>query len=116
MSSLARSLRVCSPVLTLPSQLSRRRRAVREVSGLARTARGPVMSTSPGKIVIDGVAHLDRGPAFVLRFLQARDPELVGRPFFATQDPHAQWWDQLRPYGPNDRKFFGSNPRTTRDL
>lgn len=83
--------------------------AVRQVSGLARTARGPVMSASPGKIVIDGVVDLDRGPAFVLRFLQARDPELVGRPFFATHDPRAQWWDQLRPYGPSDREFFGTH-------
>lgn len=80
--------------------------AFRQVSGLARTARGPVMSTSPGKVVVDGVIELDRGPAFALRFLQARDPELVGRPFFAEYDPRAEWWDELRPYGPRDRVFF----------
>jgi len=80
--------------------------AFRQVSGLARTARGPVMSTSPGKVVVDGVIELDRGPAFALRFLQARDPELVGRPFFARFDPRAEWWDELRPYGPRDRVFF----------
>ena len=41
--------------------------------------------------------------------LQARRPELVGRPFFAAYDPHAEWWDELRPYGARDREFFGAN-------
>jgi L-lysine 2,3-aminomutase len=81
--------------------------AFRQVSGLGRTARGPVMSASPGKVVVDGVAHLDRGPAFALRFLQARDARLAARPFFAAYDPAAQWWSELRPYGPADRPFFG---------
>ena len=34
---------------------------------------------------------------FVLKFLQARDPELVGRPFFARYDPKAAWLDDLEP-------------------
>jgi L-lysine 2,3-aminomutase len=80
--------------------------AVRSVSGLGRTARGPVMSASPGKVVVDGVVELDRGPAFALRYLQARNPGLVGRPFHAVFDPLAQWWDELRPYGVPDREFF----------
>lgn len=83
------------------------REALQQVSGLGRTARGPVMSASPGKVVIDGVVELDGGRAFALRYLQARNPEMVGRPFFAAYDEHAQWWDELRPYGPRDREFFG---------
>jgi L-lysine 2,3-aminomutase len=83
------------------------RGALQRVSGLGRTARGPVMSATPGKVAVDGVVDLDRGPAFALRMLQARRPELVGRPFFAAYDPHAQWWDELRPYGARDREFFG---------
>jgi KamA family protein len=82
------------------------RDAVRTVSGLGRTARGPVMSASPGKVVVDGVVQLDRGSAFALRYLQARDVNLVGRPFHAVFDPVAEWWDELRPYGPSDREFF----------
>lgn len=82
------------------------RGAVQTVSGLGRTARGPVMSASPGKVIVDGVVELDRGPAFALRFLQARDPCLVGRPFHAVFDPLAQWWDELRPYGKHDQEFF----------
>ncbi|HEY8372055.1 MAG TPA: lysine 2,3-aminomutase [Pseudonocardiaceae bacterium] len=82
--------------------------AVRTVSGLGRSARGPVMSASPGKVCVDGVVELDHGPAFALRFLQARNPELVGHPFFARFDPHAEWWDELRPYGPRDQRFFNT--------
>jgi KamA family protein len=82
------------------------RGATQQVSGLARTARGPVMSATPGKIVVDGEVELAGRRAFVLHFLQARDPELVGRPFFAAYDAAAQWWDELRPFGPNDHEFF----------
>ncbi|MDV7245228.1 MULTISPECIES: lysine 2,3-aminomutase [Rhodococcus] len=85
------------------------REALQQVSGLGRTARGPVMSASPGKVVIDGVVELDGGRAFALRYLQARNPEMVGRPFFAAYDEQAQWWDELRPYGPRDRAFFGGH-------
>lgn len=82
--------------------------AIRQVSGLARTARGPVMSATPGKVIIDGTVNLPDGKAFVLRFLQARQPELVGRPFFAKWDPKALWWDELSPYGKEDESFFTS--------
>lgn len=80
--------------------------AIRQVSGLARTARGPVMSATPGKVVIDGTVKLPEGKAFVLRFLQARNPELVGRPFFAKWSATAQWWDELSPLGSDDELFF----------
>ena len=71
--------------------------AVRQVSGLARTARGPVMSASLGKVQIDGVASIAGERVFVLRLLQARDPALVGRSFFAAWDPTAEWFDELQP-------------------
>jgi hypothetical protein len=34
---------------------------------------------------------------FVLHMIQARDPELVGRPFFARFDPSARWLTDLEP-------------------
>lgn len=71
--------------------------AVRSVSGLARTARGPVMSAAPGKVLIDGIADIGGTEVFTLRLLQARDPLLVGRQFFAHHDPGAEWLDDLRP-------------------
>ncbi|QDU83525.1 L-lysine 2,3-aminomutase [Planctomycetes bacterium Pla163] len=79
--------------------------AIRRCSGLARTARGPSMSCVPGKVAIDGVVEVAGEKVFALRFLQARDPEWVGRPFFASFDAHATWFDQLRPaFG--ERDFF----------
>ncbi|MEG8277205.1 KamA family radical SAM protein [Streptomyces sp. AHA2] len=71
--------------------------AVRRVSGLARTARGPVMSAAPGKVLVDGVVTLGGDEVFSLRMLQARDARLVGRQFFARHDPDAEWLDDLRP-------------------
>jgi L-lysine 2,3-aminomutase len=92
--------------LPLERTLEIYRGAMRTLSGLGRTARGPVMSASPGKVVVDGIVQLDHGPAFALRYLQARDPSLVGRPFHAKFNPLAQWWDELQPYGEHDREFF----------
>jgi L-lysine 2,3-aminomutase len=71
--------------------------AVRTVSGLARTARGPVMSAAPGKVLVSGTADVGGERAFVLSFLQARRPDWVGRPFFAAFDPTATWFDELKP-------------------
>jgi L-lysine 2,3-aminomutase len=71
--------------------------AYSSVSGLARTVRGPVMSTTSGKVRVVGVQEVAGGPVFVLEFLQARDPSWVRRPFFARYDPRATWFDQLRP-------------------
>lgn len=71
--------------------------AIRGVSGLARTARGPVMSAAPGKVLIDGIADIGGTEVFSLRLLQARDAAQVGRQFFAHHDPTAEWFDDLRP-------------------
>jgi hypothetical protein len=79
--------------------------AYRLVSGLARTVRGPSMSATPGKVLVDGEAEIKGERVFVLKFLQARDPEWVGRPFFARFDPEATWLTGLRPaFG--ERQFF----------
>jgi len=73
--------------------------AYRSLSGLGRTVRGPVMSATPGKILIQGIARIGHEKAFSLSFLQARDASWVGRPFFARYDPRATWFDDLEPYG-----------------
>ncbi|SDH44598.1 KamA family protein [Sinosporangium album] len=67
------------------------------VSGLCRTARGPSMSATPGKVCVDGIAEIGGQRVFVLHLIQARDPALVGRPFFARYDPQATWLTDLRP-------------------
>ncbi|MFG1620228.1 KamA family radical SAM protein [Nonomuraea wenchangensis] len=73
------------------------RDAYASVSGLCRTVRGPSMSATPGKVCVDGVMEVAGEQVFVLHFIQARDPSLVGRPFFARYDPEAVWLTDLRP-------------------
>ncbi len=73
------------------------RDAYSSVSGLCRTVRGPSMSATPGKVCVDGVAEVAGIRVFVLHMIQARDPSLVGRPFFAEFDPGAVWLSDLRP-------------------
>jgi hypothetical protein len=73
------------------------RRAYRQVSGLCRTVRGPSMSATPGKVCIDGIAEVAGQQVYVLHMIQARDPSLVGKPFFARYDPDATWISDLEP-------------------
>lgn len=82
------------------------REAYQRVAGTARTARGPSMSAFPGKVLIVGVTEVGRRKAFVLEYLQARDPGLVRRPFFARYNPAAVWFDELEPLTERDREFF----------
>lgn len=71
--------------------------ALRNCSGLIRTARGPSMSCTPGKVEVTGVEEIMGHKAFVLRFLQCRDEGWIGRPFFAKYDEKAVWFDDLEP-------------------
>jgi L-lysine 2,3-aminomutase len=82
------------------------REAMQRVSGLGRTARGPSMSAGPGKVEIQGVTEIAGERVFVLRFIQARNPDWVQRPFFAQYDPEATWLDQLRPAFGHGAFFF----------
>src|SRR5260370_41062891 len=67
------------------------RDAYSSVSGLARTVRGPSMSATPGQVSVDGAAEIAGEKGFVLHMIQARDPGLVGKPFFARWDPGGIW-------------------------
>ncbi len=89
------------------------RDAISSVSGLARTARGPSMSCTPGKVVIDGLIEVRGERAFALRLLQARDPAWVGRPFHARLDEQATWFDDLAPAFGEREHFFS---KALRDL
>jgi KamA family protein len=81
------------------------REAYGKISGLGRTVRGPSMSATPGKVVVEGITEIGGQQVFVLKLIQARDPAWVGRPFFARFDPQATWLHQLRPaFG--ERHFF----------
>lgn len=80
--------------------------AIRRVSGLARTARGPSMSAGPGKVEIQGITELNGEKVFVLRFIQGRNAEWVQRPFFAKFDPKATWLNDLVPAFGEEKFFF----------
>lgn len=81
------------------------RDAYKQVSGLARTVRGPSMSAGPGKVEVQGVTEVNGEKVFVLRFIQARNPDWVQRPFFAKFDEQATWLNDLKPaFG--EEKFF----------
>ncbi|MET0106406.1 MAG: lysine 2,3-aminomutase [Sedimenticola sp.] len=76
--------------------------AVRSIGGLARTVRGPVMSTEMGKVEILGV----QGGHYILRFIQHRNPDLTYIPFHAVGEAEARWFDQLMPATATDKPYF----------
>lgn len=82
------------------------RDAYRHVNGLARTVRGPSMSATPGKVEITGVTEVAGEKVLALRFLQGRNPEWVGRPFFAKYDENASWLTHLRPAFGQEKFFY----------
>jgi len=73
------------------------RKAYQQVSGIARTVRGPVMSSNPGKVQILGTITINNEKYFNLRFIQGRNPDWVHQPFFAQYDKNAIWLDELKP-------------------
>jgi len=81
------------------------RQAYKQVSGLGRTVRGPSMSATPGKVLIDGVTTINSKKVLSLRFIQGRNPEWVQKPFYAEYDENAIWLDDLKPAF-EDKFFF----------
>jgi len=71
--------------------------AYSKVSGLARTVRGPSMSATPGKVLIDGITEVAGEKVFVLKFIQGRDADWVNKIFFAKYNEEARWLDDLEP-------------------
>lgn len=85
-------------------------KAMQQVSGLARTARGPSMSCTPGKVHIIGIEEVHSEKVFVLKFLQGRNPEWTSRVFFAKYDPNAKWMNDLQPaFGATEFFFEGEH-------
>ena len=80
------------------------RNAYKQVSGLGRTVRGPSMSATPGKVLVDGTPTINGKKVISLRFLQGRNPEWVNKPFYAEYNENAIWLDDLKPAF--EEKFF----------
>lgn len=79
--------------------------ATQNVSGIARTVRGPSMSCTPGKIRIDGVPEIKGEKYFALSFIQGRNSKWVNKPFYAKYDEKASWLNHLIPAF-NEKSFF----------
>jgi KamA family protein len=92
--------------VTLENAWKTYRKAYNQVSGLARTVRGPIMSSNPGKVQILGVSEIGNMKLFVLRFIQGRNPNWSGRPFFAKYNSDAIWLTDLKPIEGKDKFFF----------
>ena len=82
------------------------REAYASVGGNSRTVRGPSMSATPGKVQVLGVTEVAGERVIMLRMLQGRNPEWVGRPFFAKYDDKASWLDALEPAFGEEKFFF----------
>jgi KamA family protein len=82
--------------------------AARGLSGLGRTARGPIMSAGPGKVHVVGTTTRDGRPCFVLSFHQARNPNWTNRLFYADYSETATWLSDLKPADGGAAFFFES--------
>lgn len=87
------------------------RNAYTKVSGLARTVRGPSMSATPGKVVVDGITEINGEKLFLLNFIQGRNPSWVKKPFFAKYSETATWLNQLQPGFGEKRFFYEDEPK-----
>lgn len=88
------------------------RGAFKQVSGIARTVRGPSMSAGPGKVHVLGVSEIGGEKVFTLQFLQGRNPDWAGRPFFAKFNKNAVWLDDLEPAFGEEKFFFEDEYKT----
>lgn len=82
------------------------RKAYQQVSGLARTVRGPIMSCDPGKVQVLGTTVVRDEKIIVLNMLQGRNPDWAGQPFFAEYDDQAAWFNELKPAFGEEKFFF----------
>ncbi|MGB3464644.1 MAG: lysine 2,3-aminomutase [Cyclobacteriaceae bacterium] len=89
------------------------RKVYNSVSGIVRTGRGPVMSCNPGKIQVLDITEIQGEKVFVLRFIQARKKEWVGKTFFAAYNPDAIWIDDLKPAFNQEYFFYESEYERT---
>jgi hypothetical protein len=55
------------------------------------------MSCSPGKVQVTGISEINGEKVFVLQFVQSRNTQWTGKPFFARYNQAAYWLDDLMP-------------------
>jgi KamA family protein len=80
--------------------------AYKTVSGISRTARGPVMSCLPGKIQVLGPTDIKGEKVLGLRMIQGRSADWADYVFFAEYDEEAIWYRDLKPAFGEEKFFF----------
>lgn len=96
----------CYFSVTLERAWEIHQQALQAVSGICRTAGGPIMSALPGKVQVLGISDINGEKVFNLRMVQARNPDWVDRPFFAAYSENAVWFNELKPAFGEDVFFF----------
>ncbi len=86
--------------------------AYNNMSGLGRTVRGPSMSCSPGKIIVEDITEINGEKVIALKFTQGRNPNWTNKVFFAKFDEQASWIDDLSPAFGEDCFFFEKEMET----
>ncbi len=92
------------------------REAFSQVSGLARTVRGPSMSALQGKIKIDGIPQINGKQYIAMSFIQGRSSDWVKKPFFSEYDEKACWINELKPAFGEKTFFFKRDEIRSPDL
>lgn len=82
------------------------RDAIKNLSGLSKTIRGPVMSSQFGKILFLGVTEIYDKLVSVFTMIQGRNDDWVNKPFFAEYSEKASWIDEVKPAFGEERFFF----------
>jgi len=97
----------------LKAALNIYKNAIQKVSGLSRTAKGPVMSVLDGKVeLLDCVDDV-----YYLRYLQHRNPGLAYKVFKGREivdDP--KWFTDLTAIDENDHQYFESSRKAVLSL
>jgi L-lysine 2,3-aminomutase len=87
----------------LKTALNIYRNAIQQVSGLSRTAKGPVMSVTDGKVELLDVVD----DVYYLRFLQHRNPDLAYKIFRGRETiDNPKWFTDLTAIDEEEQLYF----------
>jgi KamA family protein len=81
--------------ISLAEALKIYKEAQSKVTGLAKTARGPVMSSTRGKVQVIGTVTQNDVKYFLLKLIRAKNQELEDQIFMAEYSENAHWVDEL---------------------
>ena len=66
-------------------------KAYRELSGLCKTIRGPVLSTKWGKLIIENICMHKNSKKFILKFINSKEKWKMGKVYYADCALNRYW-------------------------